>query len=236
MEGKGDSRQSDSRRQGEVALTEHFNKRLTAYALAAGAAGVGVLALAPPAEADIIVKRENIVINSSHPNETLTIVGSHKLSFGFSSSPIVPRRLIGVGGHNASVAVLGTTPPSLYLAARIGPGSKIGASQAKFFRSGAIMGGFSFSLGLYGPWGGPGYLGFDFANRFGWAKMTFNSNGTSAHLTEFAYNTVPGQAILTGQTSVAEPGTGALALLALGSLGLACWRRKKQQPVTVSDK
>ena len=63
MEGKGDSRQSDSRRQGEVALTEHFNKRLTAYATGAGAACVGVLALARPAQADIIVNNNPITIS-----------------------------------------------------------------------------------------------------------------------------------------------------------------------------
>ena len=88
-----------------VTLPEGVNKRLTAYALAAGAAGVGVLALAQPAEADIIVKSENIVINSSHPNETLTIVGSHRLSFGFvSRSGVIGQDIfIGVSGHRASV-------------------------------------------------------------------------------------------------------------------------------------
>ena len=43
-----------------AALSESVNKRLTAYALAAGAAGVGVLALAEPARADIITVKTPI--------------------------------------------------------------------------------------------------------------------------------------------------------------------------------
>ena len=91
-----------------VTLPEGVNKRLTAYALAAGAAGVGVLALAQPAEADIIVKSENIVINSSHPNETLTIVGSHRLSFGFHTTvdSFGHNQIIVVSGHRASVKLV----------------------------------------------------------------------------------------------------------------------------------
>jgi hypothetical protein len=215
MEGKGDSRQSDSRRQGEVALPEHFNKRLAAYALAAGAAGVGVLALAPPAEADIIVKSENIVINSSHPNETLTIVGSHRLSFHFYIPPFdLPS--FNVAGFGASV--LGTIPGPFIV--KLSAGRSIGPGQ-----NFSGFGVFSFA------WGGPGYLGFDFANRFGWAKMTFNVPST-AHLTKYAYDTVPGQVIFAGQTSVPEPGTATLVLLALGALGLGALRGRKRSAVS----
>jgi hypothetical protein len=57
-----DSKKSASRRQREVPLTQHFNKRLTAYASAAGAACVGVLSLARPARGDIFVNNSPISI------------------------------------------------------------------------------------------------------------------------------------------------------------------------------
>jgi hypothetical protein len=206
-----------------VALPDGVNKRLTAYAPAAGAAGVGVLALAQPAEADIIVKSANIVINSSHPNETLTIVGSHRLNFHFYIPPFgMPSTAISVAGEGASVlcTIPGPFVIHLYAGGPIGPP----AGSSPFI---------PFGLFFFGSWGSrPGYMGFDFANRFGWAKMTFNPFRTSALLTEFAYNTVPGQAIFAGLTTVPEPGTAALALLALGALGLSALRGRKRSAVS----
>ena len=82
------------------------------------------------------------------------------------------------------------------------------------------------------PWDGKaGYLGFKFTSHsksyFGWAKMAFNVGGSSAKLTEYAYDTVPGQTIDAGQTSsVPEPGT--LSLLALGAVGLLALRKRRQ--------
>jgi len=87
----------------------------------------------------------------------------------------------------------------------------------------------------YGPWNGKeGYLGFKFPsngkNDFGWAKMSCSPYGT-CHITEFAYDTVPGQTIEAGQTSaIPEPGT--LSLLALGAAGLAVLRKRKRSAVS----
>jgi hypothetical protein len=47
-------------------MPEHLEKRLAGYVLAAGAAGVGVLALAQPAQADIIVSTTPIAITPAH--------------------------------------------------------------------------------------------------------------------------------------------------------------------------
>jgi hypothetical protein len=46
--------------------------------------------------------------------------------------------------------------------------------------------------------------------------LSLNPHATTGVLSEFAYETVPGQAIEAGQTGTPEPGT--LGLLALGSL------------------
>jgi hypothetical protein len=97
-----------------------------------------------------------------------------------------------------------------------------------------------------GPWevGGTGYVGFLFGPagdvHYGWASVdvTLVSNDSSVSyevgVVGYAYNTVPNQPILAGQTSaVPEPGT--LGLLALGSLGLGFWRRKSKHSVNTRD-
>ncbi|HWY56432.1 MAG TPA: PEP-CTERM sorting domain-containing protein [Terriglobales bacterium] len=109
----------------------------------------------------------------------------------------------------------------------------------------------------YGPWmnGGKGvrdrYLGIRFAINgrlhFGWARMTVkpggNVNGNptfTATLTGYAYETIPGKAIVAGQTKssdgvVERPGAAlttptpepaTLGMLALGAQGVV-WRRKE---------
>jgi hypothetical protein len=80
----------------------------------------------------------------------------------------------------------------------------------------------------YGSWiNVDRFLGLEFqingSTHFGWAE--FNVSFLQATLGGYAYDTVAGQGLLAGQTSVPEPGT--LGLLALGSLGLGFWRRRK---------
>lgn len=81
-----------------------------------------------------------------------------------------------------------------------------------------------------------GYIGvrFDLSDgvHYGWAEVTVSGfqSRMSTTLDGYAYDAVPGQQILAGQTTnsanpTPEPGT--LGLLALGSLGLGFWRRRK---------
>ncbi|HXJ93782.1 MAG TPA: PEP-CTERM sorting domain-containing protein [Terriglobia bacterium] len=90
-----------------------------------------------------------------------------------------------------------------------------------------------------------GYLGlrFDLNGQYyyGWAEFSFQEAAgggvdVSGDLTGYAYNTVPGQSIQAGQTTAATPEPATLALLALGSLGLGFWRRRKQEPEGSSRK
>ncbi len=90
-----------------------------------------------------------------------------------------------------------------------------------------------------GEWtlNGSGYLGFVFTaaddvNYYGWASLNITevSSPSSAYyrevLTGYAYNNIPGAPITAGEGyTTPEPGT--LGLLALGSLGLGFWRRKR---------
>jgi hypothetical protein len=101
---------------------------------------------------------------------------------------------------------------------------------------------------IFGPWANISqhFLGFKFEiNRqvhYGWAELSVKAgprNGApaiAATLLGYAYDTVPNQPVPAGLRSDAcapklEPGT--LGLLALGSPGLAFWR-KKEQPSEVA--
>jgi hypothetical protein len=252
MEGKGDSKQSDRQRQGEVALTEHFSKRLTAYATAAGAACVGVLALAPPADANIIVNKNpiSIGVNSTVPFE---INGVTQFTFsdflhsatlgGFVSISEYLKITPGMG-HVVVSHTFNRFVTRLAKGAGIGPGRSFGQEEAVMARLFNPEGSFI----IAGEWANStytrnsGYIGFEFLSHgnthFGWAHAQVTAlpfGGITADINEYAYNTIPDQSIRAGQTSASEPAPATLLLLALGSLGLGFWRRKKQQPVTVSD-
>jgi hypothetical protein len=105
----------------------------------------------------------------------------------------------------------------------------------------------------FGPWANKGkgvtnrYLGLKFrlggAFHFGWARLTVGraERGFTATLTGYAYETIPGKAIIAGATK--EPADGAqagpasikththkpatLGMLSLGAPGLSIWRREE---------
>jgi hypothetical protein len=103
----------------------------------------------------------------------------------------------------------------------------------------------------FGPWANKGrgvtnrYLGLKFrlggTFHFGWARLTVGraARGFTATLTGYAYETIPGKAIIAGATKgpddaepaaslntpTLEPAT--LGALAMGAPGLSIWRRKE---------
>jgi PEP-CTERM motif len=235
----------------QVEFSERFNKRWLGYAVAAaGAAGVGMLGSAQSALADIIYTPAHTLVPVGGGPVSLDL--NHDGVADFSLWNIVrgphsgifsaARMYLGVppAGNGVLFSPLGTYIPS-YGAARlaagagIGPGGHFVNSQTRYGRVSALLMGFRTSSGPgFGPWrvGGAGYLGLQFQidgqTHYGWASLTTKvslRNEYQELLTGYVYDTVANQSLTAGQGQTPEPGT--LGLLALGSLGLGFWRRRK---------
>lgn len=219
-------------------LREHLGNRLAGYTAVASAAGLGLLVAAVPAKADIIyTSADNTFKTGSSLYLDLNHDGTHDFLFvneadlGLGSTTFLVARGLHAGNN---VLESGRYKSALALPF----GAKIGPSGG-FGRSGTMADAYHASIG--GPWGDAQnrYLGMEFLlsgqEHFGWAEFTVTQEhvgrilfGIQATLEGYAYDTVPNQAIIAGETSsTSEPGT--LGLLALGSLGLGLWRRKKQE-------
>lgn len=233
-----------------IEFSESFNKRWLGYA-AAGAAGVGMLATVQPAKADIIYTSAHTTIapgtsfslDLNHDGITdfrLTNAGGFSC-FSKACSEWWSRGSMKIYGARAGNGIVGG--PNASVLAR---GAPIGPGQA-FYNNrtlGELLGRFSSAPGSFAGWGywgwGPGgttgYLGLEFQiggqTHYGWAALTVSFEGEKGVgpyyelLTGYAYDTVAGQSIDAGQTS-STPEPGSLGLLALGSLGLGFWRRRK---------
>ena len=204
---------------GKISKLSDFDQRLNLYSLAATAAGVGLLALAQPSEAEIIYTKAHRVIN---PNTTIKLDLNHDgiadfslkdtfsttfySSFGrLSALPIGQTNQI--RGHTVSQRAYAS---ALFAGAHVGP-------KGQFLPGTGQMAATSFLGGLHpqvsgvctGPWANVThrYLGLKFVItgkvHFGWARLnvTCSAQGStvSALLTGYAYETVPNRRIVTGK-------------------------------------
>lgn len=210
-----------------IKLSPSLLDRLNVYALAATAAGLGILAAAPAAEAKVVYTPAHVVIpgggyfldlNQDGINDfNLNINGNSRGrsdSGYFSIQPVDSANLIwGHGeikfGFRPRVAAF-----DLPAGFQVGPGNEaaqpLGSKLlAGYYRLGTT-GGIS-AKGTGGDWakGVNGrYLGFAFSingeTHFGWARLTVTmspNRAVHALLTGYAYETVANRAITTGQTS-----------------------------------
>jgi hypothetical protein len=218
-----------SRSRVAVTLSEPLHRRLNSYAIAATAAGVSVLALAPRSEAKIVYTKTHQVIgfngvyaldvnNDGIFDFVLTQWYDSSPYFGVSALGLVAKPGIG----NALVGTsknLGRFASALYRGARIGatqhflnsPGSRSGATMANVSVRSSRSG---------GPWKNVDdrYLGMKFQldgkTHYGWARLSVHMvNGITATLTGYAYETVPNRPIRAGRTQggndASPPSTGA---------------------------
>jgi hypothetical protein len=194
-----------------VKLPQSLHSELTLYALAAGAAGVGVLALAPSADAQIVYtpthemigRNGRISIDFNHDGVTDALIREIPCSAGtfFRANSLQAVPAPGGGGIHRNLFGDG--------AAAMPAGAKIGASGGFYSRAAIMVNWTVYGVYYSGNWTSPGmtaYLGIKFPldgeDHYGWARMTTSYdgryNGIAALLSGYAYETQPNTPILAG--------------------------------------
>jgi hypothetical protein len=198
------------------------NQRLGAYALAAGTAGVSLLALTPSSEAKVVYTPANLTI-ARHGRIYLDVNQDGLVDFVIlelpGNLPFRTSQFLGVTGKadnqvNCVTSFCGSYPSAGVLQT----GSQIESHERRHgWINPANMAVEVFSKNgppYYGEaWANVGgYLGLKFVIKgeihFGWARLEVSFNGGPRKdrtwvttLTGFAYETVAGKSIAAGQTS-----------------------------------
>jgi hypothetical protein len=216
------------------------------YALAASAAGVGVLALAQPTEGKIIYTKAHKTIGLK---DTLHLDLNHDGIADFDLKNV--RRLATYSSWDRlsaiparrKNAVWGHTMWRAYASA-LSAGSWVGP-KGQFLPGAGMMASTSANGGRdhpesigNGPWANVTnrYLGLKFVIKgkihFGWARLNVRCNNTqvTAILTGYAYETIANKPILTGREhGVAEPDVSTLISSSPATLGWLA-RGSKSRP------
>jgi len=213
-------------------LAEPYQQQLNSYALAAAAAGVGLLALTKPSEAKIVYTPTHQVIGNGDSYH-LDFTGGGRTTLTFQNK------------YYSACTTEGSCFPNEQLFAQVAEGDQV---VHDFFGAVAIKSGveiglkYTFSGGrermvslqasrtfsAYGSWINVKnrYLGVRFKIKgelhYGWARLSVQVQPpltVTATLTGYAYETTPNKPIIAGKTkgadgSVEQPAT--LGRLALG--------------------
>lgn len=205
-----------------VNLPNPVRQRLHPYAVAASAAGVTMLALAPPGEAEIIYTPANVTIGPGVPY-ALDLTGDGTTDFTFSAA------VTGFGsGYSGSILVGPAQAGNEIAAVTAGKFTDDAADLPSGHRIGSKTG-FGGSLGnplvmakgiirsstrsrgrCYGPWKNKQnrYLGLKFMINgevhYGWAELSVTAcfdhdSYLNAELEGYAYETIPNKSIKAGQ-------------------------------------
>lgn len=237
-----------------ASLSDSVQHQLNMYALAASAAGVGMLALVQPVKAEIVYTRAHVVIpektirglDLNHDGVNDFSLSNYFRTFGSSyqdALTVKPATGNAVWGQGAYAS-------ALRAGVRIGPKGPFGSHDRMAFIHIACEPACTETT-TRGPWtkGTNRNLGLRFViqgqNHYGWARLKVEvtpSNRVTLILLGYAYETVANKPIrageVKGQNDVAEqinPSAltrpvselGTLGLLALGSPGPSVWRREE---------
>jgi hypothetical protein len=244
-------------------LSESIHQQLNMYALAASAAGVGMLALAPPAAGEIVFTKVHKTIPYNHGALFFDMkndgVHDFALSGQLSTTTSGKFAKLNVYAARRGNDVWSAQSRGHLCAAAVPKGKFIGPTR-KFSPNELVMFFISTRFGtgsVYGPWIGVplSYLGLKIEingkAHYGWARVNFLAHSTV--LTGYAYETIAGKAIKAGQTIESgdlthpdfdpdesltspipdRPQPASLGMLAFGAQGLTLWRRK--EPVVTTQ-
>ncbi len=199
-------------------LSESLHQRLNMYAIAASAAGVGVLALAQPSEARIVYTHVHKVIR---PNSHLDIDLNHDSSVDFRirnvyrSNTFYKVGSLGASAARNANAVEGMSTFhsgrralafALHRGARIGPAKPFSGTlmvRESIYNFGGVRG-YWWSRAESSGTPRPHYLGLKFQVKgkihFGWARLivTVQGDAMTATLTDYAYETIHNKPIIAG--------------------------------------
>jgi hypothetical protein len=231
-------------------LTLSFLGKINAYALAASAAGVGMIALAQPSEAEIVfTPAHTFLVRYQHFPLDLNHDGTPDIGFFFYGPAYHAfNQTLFVHPLNGGGVIVdgpGYAAP-LPLGFGIGPGRNFanGNNSRRIERTrGYYTQNSGYIVRSYGLWANKGdkYLGVEFVIdgelHYGWIRFTVtvgHNQPMDGTVTGYAYETKANQSVHAGQLSdeasvpaktepMVSPSLGALAL---GFMGLDLWRRE----------
>jgi hypothetical protein len=237
-----------------TSLSDSTARQLNTYALAASAAGVGVLALTQPAEAKVVYTPAHHVINA---NQTYRLDLNHdgtpdfelKNFFNtFSGNSAGSLRIVPHTSANEVWAARAPGCGSEALCAAALPKGKGVGPKGSFqldYPAGELMAASDIHSYRSGSWlNVTRYLGLKFVikgkTHYGWARLAVSAQRFvfTATLTGYAYETIPDKPIIAGATKGPEDAERsessntpssltAVGVLALGAPGLSIWRREE---------
>ena len=246
------------RQSSPVSLNHKLDRKLLGYAVAASAAGVGVMALAQPSQAQIVftpthqVIAKNMVFNIDFNNDGVTdLTLRNQFSFCRPSQGHQGPECSGFKITDQTLVAYGNAPNGViagsFFASALPAGRRVGAGDQfdDHVNMERCFTGNGTFLVTSGPWLNARnlYLGVTFAidseTHYGWVRLIVTTNidtciAQQILVTGYAYQTEPNKPIGTGQTSGGDT-VGAvvrtqptLGTLAIGSIGIEAWRRDEE--------
>jgi hypothetical protein len=234
-------------------LSESLHQWLNAYALAASTAGVGVLALAQPAEGKIIYTPAHVECSLATGGCDWRMIRGGKKTFaiGIGTTNTSEHHETGMSVDpfrytTSSQKINGIAESAQHAAYALRAGTPI---NGKLFRTSLDWAEMAQAWQRNGksyfrdPWANHGkgvknhYLGLRFTingtAHYGWARLNVRvSKGIHATLNGYAYETVPNKPIIAGKTkgpSVITVEPASLGHLARGASAIPDWRTKEMK-------